>query len=71
MPLVVTNFIAFGQTIYEKSITKMFTPFGILESQGNLPGSKFTNLSPDVQQGPSINLPNFVDFVDGVIDKKQ
>ena len=71
MPLVVTNFIALGQTIYEKSVTKMFYSLRYFGVTGEPLGSKFNNLSPDVQQSPPINLSNFIDFVDGVIDKKQ
>ena len=53
-----------------KSVTKCFTTFSILASHG-ASGSKCTNLGPDVHQlkALSINLPNFVDFVNGMTDK--
>ena len=33
MPFIVANFIALGQTMYEKSVTKLFTPLSILMLQ--------------------------------------
>jgi len=63
MSLIVPNFIALSETIYDKSVT-IFTPFSILAPQAQetpfVP--KFTNLGDDVQQGPSTKLPNFVPF---------
>jgi len=64
MPLIVPYFIALGQTTYEKKRYKNFTLFSIWHS-----GLNFDNSGPYVQQCPFINLPNFVDFVDGVTNK--
>jgi len=63
MPLTVPNFIALGQTMYEKSVTKFFYTlqyFGALAGHG----SKFT-------KALSIKMPNFADFVDGMTDKNR
>ena len=61
MPLIVPNFLALGQTTYEKSVTIFFTPFSILALQGT-PELKFIGLGNDVQQCPDYqqNRPNFV-----------
>jgi len=47
---------------------KFFTAFSISVKPH---GPKFTNRGPDIglQRAPSINLPNFVEFIDGVTDK--
>jgi len=50
MPLIMPNFIAIGQTVYEKSVT-IFTP-ALCRRQGGLPGLKFISLGGDVQQAP-------------------
>jgi len=64
MPLIMPNFIALGQDEREKAL-QCFKHFSILtpqeDSLGPL-GSKFTNLVANVQQDPSMNLPNFVPF---------
>jgi len=84
MPLIVPNLIALGQTMCDKSVT-IFSPFSILAPQGDAPGPKFTILGRYVQQDPLCQFakflfvlatrlrdlpPNFVNFVDGVTDKK-
>ena len=83
MPLIVPNFVALGQTMYEKSVTKVF-PRKTPVSQEDPLGQKFTNVGPDVwapfvkcqilsrSDSPSTRylLPNFVHFVDGVTDTK-
>jgi len=55
------NFIALGQSVYQKSVTKFLYSFSILAP----------NLGSGVQQTPILKirlhlLPNFVDFGDGV-----
>ena len=67
MPLIMPNFIAVGQKMYEKSVTNLFTPFSILTPHGNLlvcvhQGSPILALMDS--KAPSINLLNFVNFVD-------
>ena len=61
MPVIVPNFIALGQTMYEKSVTIFYTLQYFGTSGGPL-GPKIIYLGGDVQQGISINLPNFVPF---------
>jgi len=46
MPVIVQNFIAIGQTMYEKSVT-FFKTFSILAPQG-APVPKCINLGNDV-----------------------
>ena len=50
MPVLVPNFIALDQTMYQKIVTIFYTHqyFGAPEGS---PVPKFTNLGPDVQQG--------------------
>ena len=62
MPLSVPNFIALDQTMYEKSATKNVLHPSVFWRARGLPGPKFTSPGIDIQQGPSINLPNFVPF---------
>jgi len=64
----ILNFITLGQTMYEKSVT-ILHPSLFWRHRGTS-WAKCTTLGPDVQQGPSVSLPNFVDFVDGMTDKK-
>ena len=80
MPVIVPNFIAFGQSVYEKSVT-IFTPFTFWRPRGPL-GPKFTNPGGNVQQGPvyqsakfrpvltirDTSCQKFVDFGDSVTD---
>ena len=54
MPLIVPNFILLSQTMYEKSVTIFFYTLQYFGDPGGPPGLKFTDLGPDVQQGPSI-----------------
>jgi len=42
-----------------RDIANLFTPFCILALRV-IPGPKFTSLSPNVQQAPSIKMPNFI-----------
>jgi len=60
MPVIVPNFIALRQSVYEKSVTIFYT-------------LHFFESSPIwvvmYSEARSINLPNFVDFVDGLTDK--
>ena len=81
-PLIMPNFIGLGQTVYEKSVTIFFNTLHYFGAPGGIPGPKFTSLGGDGQSlrplipHPSVNtctrylLPNFVDFVDCVTDKK-
>jgi len=79
------NFIETSETILEKSVTNFFTHFNILAPQGDplghtspvwvvestnptLATCKFSSRSDD--PSPIYLLPNFVDFVAGVIHKK-
>jgi len=85
MSLIVPNFIALGQTMYEKSVTKYFAPFSIMAPHGDL-----LDRSPPVYalmytaradlpmcqiSSRSDNLsrkqllPNFVDLIETVIDR--
>jgi len=59
MPLIVPNFIALVQTMYEKSVTKIFYTFSILDLRGGLSAPQFTNLGPVVQQGPRYGCAKF------------
>jgi len=86
MPLIVPNFIALDQTMYEKSFTKIFYTFSILDLRGTLcatvhqsgpcctarPPVWMCQISPR-SENPSTRypLPNFIDFVDSVTDKRQ
>jgi len=60
MPLIMPNFIALGQSGYEKSVTNFFTLSLFWRSRGS-PGPKFTSLGSG-SKAPSTNLPNFVPF---------
>jgi len=65
-----------------KALQNFFLHPSLFWCRRKLPGPKFTNLGPDVQQAPSINRPNFVlfwqlvryllpnlvNFVDGITD---
>jgi len=42
------NFIALGQTVYEKSVTNFFYTLRYFGALGGTLGSKFTNLGDDV-----------------------
>jgi len=59
MPLIVPNFVALGQTIYEKSVTNFFTPFSILASQRRTLGQSSLISALMYREAASINLPNF------------
>jgi len=65
MPLIVPHFIALGQTMYEKSVKNFYTL-----QYFDVPVRPLVQSSPTLalvySKAPSINLPNFVDFVDGV-----
>jgi len=50
------NLVALGQTMYEKSVTIFFAPFGVLAPQ-SLPIWVVM-----YSKAPSIKLPNFVPF---------
>jgi len=47
MPVTVPDFMALGQTVYEKSITKFFYTLPYSGAPGS-PGPKFTNLGSDI-----------------------
>jgi len=53
MPLIVSNFILLGQTMYEKNVTIFLHRLVFWRPRGH-PDLKFTSLDPDVglQQGP-------------------
>jgi len=83
--LIVPNLIALGQTMYEKSVTKMFytlqyfgVPGGPLGQSSSVPALMYSKALLSICQisSPSDNLstgyllPNFVDFVESVTDKK-
>jgi len=55
------NFIALGQTMYEKSVT-IFTPFSILEPQGDPLHQSSPIWMMTYSKSFSIKLPNFVPF---------
>jgi len=81
------NFIEIGQTSLEKSVTNIFYTLQYLGSPGGPPGQRVTSQDHHVHQPPSIAtwkissssddpssrylLPNLVDFVAGVMDKKK
>jgi len=46
-----------------------FCTFSILAPQGTSCAKDYQSWPRCIQQGPSVNFPNFVDFVDGVTDK--
>jgi len=70
MPLTMPNFIALGQTVYEKSVIFLqITPFIILAPQGDPFGQSSPLWVATYSKAPSINVPNFVEFVDGEIHK--
>ena len=80
-PVILPNFIAVGQTMYEKSVT-IFTPFTILAPQGTLWAKihqsgwwciarKLPNLVPSDNHCTRYLLPKFVDFVDGVTYRRK
>jgi len=79
-PLITPNFIALGQTMYEKSVTIFYT-LQSFDAKGDPLGHSSPILALMYSNAPSINLlnfvpfryllPNFVDFFDGVTDKKQ
>jgi len=78
------NFIALGQTTYEKSVAKNFYALQYFGAPRGTPVPQFTYLGDGVQQGPLYQaakfrpgsenpstrymLPKFADFVDGVTD---
>jgi len=84
MPLIVPNFIVLGHTMYEKSVTKYFTPFSILVRRGP-PMSQSSPVLAVMYSKPPMSvcqisslsdnlctryLPtDFVDFIDGVAEK--
>jgi len=51
MPLIMPNFIALGQTMYEKSVTIFYT-LQYFGAPGGLPEPKFTSRGLDEKQGP-------------------
>ena len=61
MPIIMPNFIALGQTMYEKSVTIFYT-LQYFGAPGGPPVPKFTNLGPDVQQGPIYQPAKFSRF---------
>jgi len=80
-PLTLPNFIALGQTMYEKSV-KIFLHHSVFWRPNGI--FRFTSLCPDIQQGCLLNcqissrsdslstrylLPYFVDFVESVTDR--
>jgi len=56
----IPNCIILGQMMYEKSVTKFFTPFSILALLGDLLGQNSPILVLIYSKAPCINLPNFV-----------
>jgi len=50
MPFIVLNFIALGQTIYEKTVTNFFYTLQYFGAPGGPTGPKFTSLGR-VRQG--------------------
>ena len=84
MPLIVPNFVALGQTIYEKSVTNFLQPSVFWHSSGEpcvkvhwsrhwctgrLPLSTCQFSSPCDNLSMKYLLPNFVDFVESVTDR--
>jgi len=55
--------------MYEKSATNFYT-LQCFSAQGQLMCQKSTNLVVMYSKAPSIKLPNFIDFVDGVTDRQ-
>jgi len=68
-PITLPNFVALGKTMYEKTVTKLFTPFSILAPQGDLLGKSSSIWILMYCKAANINLPNFVDFFNGETDK--
>jgi len=63
MSVIVRNFIALDQTMYEKSITKFFsTSFSILAPQGDPLCQSSPIWVMSYNKAPSIKLPNLVPF---------
>ena len=59
MPLIVPNFIALDQTMYEKSVTKISYTFSILALRGTLCATVLALL---YSKAPGMDVPNFVSF---------
>jgi len=55
------NFVALGQTVYEKSVTFLHPSLYFGASWEPL-GLKFISLGGDVDKAHSVKLPNFVTF---------
>jgi len=83
---IVPNFIEIGETTLEKSVTKYFYILQYFGSQGDPKGPNVTGVCGGVHQPPLATckilsrsdnpsprylLPNFVDFVAGVMYKKR
>jgi len=60
MPLIVPNYFALAQTMYEKSVT-IFTPFCIFAPQGNLRQSSPISALTD-SKDRTTNVPHYVSF---------
>jgi len=60
--LIVPNFIALRQTLYEKSFTKSFTPFSILAHHGTPAGPKSPTWALIYIKARTTNMQNFVPF---------
>jgi len=76
---IMPNFIEIGQNSLEKNVTKIFVPQGTPWTKGHWSGSWCTSTPPlatwkisysSVDPSPRYLLPNLVDFVAGVTDKK-
>jgi len=61
IPVTMPNFVAVGQTVYQKSLTISLPP-SLFEGLRGPSGPKFTSLGGDVQEGPFCQVPNFVSF---------